>query len=512
VTAPALSVVVPAYDEAEHLAENLRRLVDCLERTPRPFEVLVVDDGSRDGTAAAAETVAASDARVRVLRHPRNLGKGAALATGCAAARGAVLALLDADLEIPPEEVPALVALLETSGADLAVGSKYHPRATLRWPWHRRALSRLYHLATALLFRLPLRDTQTGLKALRLEAARDLVPRLTSRRFAWDVELLLLAHRRGRRAVTGPVRVEPSSRASRVTPLGALLAGWDTFRIFLRDRGLGAYGGTRRRGARPPVARLVVSGDDLGLSPSVDEGLLRGLEASALTSVSALARSPRALAALRARAPGSDVGLHVELPVGRGLARFLLRGLAGGVARAGVEAAVREQAAELRRLGAAPTHVDAHRHAYAPPSVRRAVARASARAGIPAIRSLRPLGPLLGAGLPEAGKRLVLHAAAVLSAGTPRALGLVSPDGFVGALEAARWVRLGRVPAYARGRTVEVIAHPAFGASDLPAGERGTLDRDAETRAVLDPPLAQALRSLGADVTDFRTLVSTSRR
>jgi hypothetical protein len=68
------------------------------------------------------------------------------------------------------------------------------------------------------------------------------------------------------------------------------------------------------------------------------------------------------------------------------------------------------------------------------------------------------------------------------------------------------------VPAYARGRTVEVIAHPACGASDLPAGERGTLDRDAETRAVLDPPLAQALRSLGADVTDFRTLVSTSRR
>jgi predicted glycoside hydrolase/deacetylase ChbG (UPF0249 family) len=499
---PALTVVLPAYDEARHLAENLRRLIRHLDREEMAFEVVVVDDGSRDGTGDAAEEVARDDARVRVLRHVANRGKGAALATGCLAARGDVIVLLDADLEIPPEEVPPLLALLRRTGADVAVGSKYHPEARLVWPWRRRVLSRLYHFVTAILFRLPLRDTQTGLKAIRRSAARELVPRLTSRRFAWDVELLLLAHRTGRRSVAGPVHLAPSSRASRVTPRAALLSGLDTFRIFLRDRGLGAY--RLRAGRRRGGTRVIVHGDDLGMSPAVNRGLAQGLAEGGLTSCSVLVDAPGAIDGLRAVGGRSvDLGLHLDLLDGRGLARFALQSAFSRASLRSVELETQRQLARLRAAGVAPTHVDAHRHAWLAPRVRRAVARVAAREGVAHLRSLRPLGPLFASGVVEGLKRTLLWTLSLTGAGIARAHGLASPDGHVDAQEAARWVRRGRIPRYARGRVVEVIAHPLHGASDLPSSEERTLDRLAEGRAVLEPPLADALRALGAHVSGY---------
>jgi predicted glycoside hydrolase/deacetylase ChbG (UPF0249 family) len=503
VSAAGLSVIVPAFDEAAAIAANLRRLLATLDVTGRPFEVIVVDDGSSDGTGDAARAVAAGDVRVRVLTNARNEGKGRALAAGVAAAREPILVLLDADLEIPPEDVLPLVERLETSGADVAVGSKYHAQATLHWPLYRRALSRAYHAVTAVLFRLPLRDTQTGLKAIRREVAVSLVPQLRSRRFAWDLELLLLAHRSGHAFVTGPVHVRPAARASRVGWGGALQAGLDTLRIFWRDRALGYYR-PRRAGSRR-ATRVVVSGDDLGLSASVDEGLLACLEAGGLTAVSVLADGPTretALAALRRRAEHADTGLHLDLLDGGSLLGFALR--AAPASR--IAGRVASQVAVLRRAGLEPSHLDAHRHAYCLPWVRRRVCRGAARAGIPAVRSLRPLGPVFGAGTTEGAKRLVLLAAATASAGVGRARGLVVPDGFVDSAEAVRWVRAGAIPAYARGRTVEVIAHPALGPDDLPAHEVGGIDRGAEARRVLEPPLAAALAGLGAEVVDYRDL------
>lgn len=497
-----LSVVVPAFNEADHLGANLSRLAASLAATGRRYEILVVDDGSTDGTGDVARAFATGSEPVRVLAHERNEGKGRALATGVAAAREELLVLLDADLEIPPEDVLPLVERLEAEGAHVAVGSKYHRDATLNWPLYRRVLSRAYHFVTAVLFRLPLRDTQTGLKAIRREVAVELVPQLRSRRFAWDLELLLLAHRTGRRFVTGPVHVRPAARASRVGWGGALQAGFDTLRIFGRDRMAARYA---TRAARRRPTRIVVSGDDLGLSPSVDEGLLRGLETGGLTSVSVLATGPTrgtSLSALHARAASADAGLHLDLLGGGSLARFALR----GASRSTLTRQVTSQVETLRAAGIEPSHLDAHRHAYFVPWIRRRVCALVARAGIPAVRSLRPLGPLFNCGFKEGLKRLVLLAAATLSAGAGRARGLAVPDGFVDAAEAARWVRDGAIPAYARGRTVEVITHPALGAADLPAHEVGDLDRAAEARYVLEPPLAAALAGLGADVVDFRAL------
>src|SRR5205085_7302861 len=99
-TAPALSILVPAFDEAAHVREHLGRITAVMAASGRSFEVVLVDDGSRDATVAEAQAAAAADARIRVVRHERNEGKGAALATGCREARGDVLVFLDADPEI----------------------------------------------------------------------------------------------------------------------------------------------------------------------------------------------------------------------------------------------------------------------------------------------------------------------------------------------------------------------------------------------------------------------------
>jgi hypothetical protein len=510
-----VSVVLPAYDEAENLAANLRRLVGYVATRCDRFEIVVTDDGSRDDTHGVAREEAARDPRIRVLRHERNRGKGAALATGCRAARGDVLVLLDADLEIPPEEVPPLLRRMDEAKADVAVGTKYHAGARRRWPWHRRLLSRAYRLVTGLLFRLPLRDTQTGLKAIRRDVALDLVPRLRSQRFAWDVELLLLAHRSGRRCVAAPVELGPSLRASRVTLRNALLSGLDTLRIFLRDRGLAAYGALgRRRPPRPARTRVIVSGDDLGLSRSTNEGLLLGLERGGLTSVGVLADAPHAaegLAALRRRIPGADVGLHADALRGGSLARAVLASLLGTLRPSPVAADLSRQLDALRAQGVVPTHLDAHRHFWLTPGLRRAACAAAAAAGVRVVRSLRPAGPFVTAGPIEALKRGILWAASIPTAGLARAYGLASPDGHVDARSAAAWVRRGRVPAWARGRTLEVIAHPTSGPDDLPASERRTLDRAGETRAVLEPALSVALAGLGVSVIRFDDLVRERR-
>ena len=512
--APALTVIVPAYEEGPRLRERLARVVAVAEGLGRSFEVVVVDDGSRDATRAGAQSAAAADPRVRVVAHEENRGKGAALASGCAAARGAVLVFLDADLEIAPEEIGPLLARMEAAGAAVAVGSKWLGAARRR-PLHREALSLAYLAVTSVLFRLPIRDTQTGLKAMDAALARRVVPAIRARRWAWDVELLLLAHRLGARIVQGPVAVDFLREGTRIGRLGLVASAFDTFATFVRDRFLAAYAPVLRQ-ARPPRAaprraRFVASGDDLGLSSSVDRGLLAAASAGRLLSVSFLAEGPTAGAAaasLLERAPDVDVGVHVDL-AGDRPARFLARSLLGLVPARDVRAAVRRQVTAARALGLCPTHVDAHRHAFLASGVYRAVASEARAMGILGIRFPAPLGTMrAGAGAAGVVKALVLTAAGIALRGAPRAAGMASPDGIADAAAAEAWAARGRLPAACRGRTVEVVAHPAEGDDDLPAAERG-IDRLADARRLAS--LRSGLEALGVQAVDFRTVARDSR-
>jgi hypothetical protein len=509
----SVSVVVPARDEGPHVRAHLGRITAEMERLGRTFEVLLVDDGSRDATRAEAEALAREDARVRVLAHERNLGKGAALATGCAAASGEVLVFLDADLEISPDQVGPILALVDPGGADVAVGSKYHPLSTRRRPLARVLLSRLYQAATAVLFRLPIRDTQTGLKVVRRRVARAVVPAIRAKRYAWDIELLLLAHRIGARIASGPVSVDFLERGARIPWRGFLASGIDTLRAFVRDRWFAGY--ARDLAGHSPRAprrrtRVLLSADDLGLGASVDRRCLSALRGGQVRSVSLLVEGPTAASAAASLASVGrphDAGVHLDLARGS-LSRFLLRSATGRVRAEAVRAAVRAQVARARALGVAPTHVDAHRHAFFLPWTYRAVLREGRAQGIASARLPLPLGTLrVGDGVAGIAKGLALTLVAPWLRPLPRRSGVATPDGVVDAALAERWVAGGRLPAALRGRTVEVIAHPGeANGADLPPGERG-LDRDADARRLAT--LRAGLEALGAETIAFSDLRRT---
>ena len=229
-----ISVVIPAYNEGERLGPGLRRAVDYLRRRNLAYEVLVVDDGSRDETARVAEGFAAEG--VRVLRHGHNRGKGAAVRTGALATRGGRVLLSDADFSTPIEELEKLEPYLER--ADLVLGSRAVSGADIRQrqPKHREMMGKTFNLIIRILGIRGLRDTQCGFKLAQGDAVRDLCADLTVEGFAYDVELVWLAQRRGLRVVEVGV-VWANSEDSRVSPVRSSLSMLrDVVRIRLRHR------------------------------------------------------------------------------------------------------------------------------------------------------------------------------------------------------------------------------------------------------------------------------------
>ncbi|HEY8021668.1 MAG TPA: dolichyl-phosphate beta-glucosyltransferase [Thermoanaerobaculia bacterium] len=218
---PQLSVVIPAYNEAERLGPSLDRALEYLERRGGSFEVLVVDDGSSDATGRVAAAYA--DRNVRLLTHPRNRGKGAALRTGVAATGGDRVLVSDADFSTPIEELPKLERRL--ADADLVLGSRAAPGADVRerQPLYRELMGKTFNLLIRILGVRGLRDTQCGFKLLRGEVGRELFAEMEIDGFAYDVEMVWLARQHGYRVVEVGV-VWVNSAASKVDPIRSSLA------------------------------------------------------------------------------------------------------------------------------------------------------------------------------------------------------------------------------------------------------------------------------------------------
>jgi dolichyl-phosphate beta-glucosyltransferase len=250
-----MTLVLPAYNEAKRLRPALDELFGYLDG-PKPeslhprIDVLVVDDGSTDGTAdlvlarpEAARATGGDDARLGLLR-VSHAGKGATVRSGMLAASGDLVVFADADMATPPWELPKLVAALET--ADVALGSRIQPdgsdmRATQ--PRYRRSLGAVFHALASIWVVGDIKDTQCGFKGFTREAAQDLFSRQKVTSIVFDVEIIHLARRRGYSIAVVPIRWE-DVRGSRMRP-GAALAlrvAWDLFRIPLLHRSV------RRRG------------------------------------------------------------------------------------------------------------------------------------------------------------------------------------------------------------------------------------------------------------------------
>jgi dolichyl-phosphate beta-glucosyltransferase len=223
-----LSVVLPAYEEADRIGDAVTAVRAALRDLPGGVEIVVVDDGSADGTAAAAEAAGAD----LVLVQPQNRGKGAAVRAGVLAAHGRTIAFTDADLAYEPSQIRRFVEVVE-EGWDLAVGSRKDDATTTLVKARRlreiggRAVNWLTH-AVVLGHH---RDTQCGLKAFRSDTARQMFTRARIDGFAFDVELFVIAERNGLALKEVPVTVTNTTRSTVHVVRDATRLVRDLFRI-----------------------------------------------------------------------------------------------------------------------------------------------------------------------------------------------------------------------------------------------------------------------------------------
>jgi dolichyl-phosphate beta-glucosyltransferase len=201
-----LSVVIPVYNEEKRIRQTLLEVDEYLApRHPEGFEILCSDDGSTDRSAEIIAELA-DRLPVRLLRSPRNEGKGAAVVRGMLEARGDPVFFFDADLSTPLFEIARFLSLLD-DGADVVIGTRKHPEALIErpQPWHRVHLGLAYTRIVHLLTGTRLSDYTCGFKAFRHRACREVFERSRIRGWSFDAEIMFLARHRGFKIVELPV-------------------------------------------------------------------------------------------------------------------------------------------------------------------------------------------------------------------------------------------------------------------------------------------------------------------
>lgn len=237
---PYLSVIVPAYQQVNTICRDLAALRQALARLAPSYEIILVVDGDEDNTAKTVIR-ALPWPELRVECFSVNQGKGAAVRHGFQVAKGELVGFIDAGGDLVPYDFKQMIELMQTRGADIVIGSKRHSSSQVSYPPLRRLYSYLYQRLNRLLFQLEIRDTQVGMKLFRPAVLQAILPHLQVRRYAFDLELLVVAHHRGfRRIVEAPVTIR--HRFSSSINTGAVYQMlWDTFVIFYRSRILKSY-------------------------------------------------------------------------------------------------------------------------------------------------------------------------------------------------------------------------------------------------------------------------------
>ncbi|NQU21462.1 MAG: glycosyltransferase family 2 protein [Candidatus Nealsonbacteria bacterium] len=224
----AISLIIPAYNESQRLPPYL----DCVRRHfdehyAGDYEVIVVDDGSCDGTSDVVESLEADWPELSVMRHPVNRGKGAAVRTGMLAGGGDLLLFADADGATPIGQERKLADAIR-AGADLAIGSRLATSTdvTRRRSFTRGLTGRLFAVAARWWLGISVRDTQCGFKLFRREAGRELFSKSEESGYLFDLELLVLAGRLNHRIVEVPIDWSdvPGSHLSPLKELPSILS------------------------------------------------------------------------------------------------------------------------------------------------------------------------------------------------------------------------------------------------------------------------------------------------
>ncbi len=216
-----LSFVIPAYNEENFIEDTLGTLDTAIKDERLQYEVVVVDDGSKDQTFMKALRYAQRNGHVKVIRYENNSGKGFAIKKGFMQATGDMVMFIDGDMEIDLNTISKYLQALQD--ADVVIASKWHPQSLVSMSVSRRIMSLTFNFLARLLTGTDLKDTQVGFKAMRKSAVNHIFPRLAVKRYAFDVELLVVCRLYGLKIKEMPVNIN----------LNASFKPMDAWRMFL---------------------------------------------------------------------------------------------------------------------------------------------------------------------------------------------------------------------------------------------------------------------------------------
>lgn len=209
-----LSLVIPAYNEGRRIYDNLLTISKATEEFCDDFELIPVNDGSSDNTEEEIFRAAESDRRIHPVSYSKNRGKGGAIKEGVSHAQHELIGFIDADLDLSPNHFRDFIKTMNDTGCDIVIGSKMHKESKLEYPVARKIFSYCYYIMLKVLFGLKIKDTQTGVKLYRSEIIKEIVPKLVTGGFAFDIEILALAAERKAKIEERPIVLEYTRESS----------------------------------------------------------------------------------------------------------------------------------------------------------------------------------------------------------------------------------------------------------------------------------------------------------
>jgi dolichyl-phosphate beta-glucosyltransferase len=524
---PFGTLILPVYNAEGFLDPTLREVRDWLSRREEPWELVIVDDASRDATPRLLDafTAAHPDERIRVVRFDANHGKGFAVRVGLDRASGSIAIFTDCDLAYSLSNIDRILARI-ADGADAAIASRVAPGSAylispsfFSYLFTRHIMGRIFNAISRAVAVPRLMDTQAGLKGFRTAVVKPLISRLRLDGFSFDVELLRGLLDRGARVDEVPVAFRYDSEPSTVNfAMDALRMARDLIRVRWRSfRGYYAVDS--------PPRRVIIHADDYGLAPGVNRAIEEGLQSRALHSASILLGGEHVATALAwaAAHPQFDFGVHLNLTLGRPvssrdrvpslvdaggrfrpLVPFLVRFAAGRVALSEIATEWQAQLAMVREAGVRVSHLDSHQHVHLIPRIFRQVAvRLADEAGL----SLRAMdGPIAAHATRPNLKGIALAIATRLSVGRRyRRLVVAHGAGIPlrdrATLDVLRESLQGARP----GETIELVVHPGFADDGLRASGDSYLEgREGELALLVSEETRSWIRLSGFCPYDFR--------
>ena len=233
-----LSIVLPSYN-TENLANNVFEVGNEADKITEDYEIIIVNDGSIKNWKKEFEKIKGmNNKKIKIISYDVNRGKGYALKKGGIAAKGEKIIFLDSDLDIHPKQIRNYFNELEKE--KIVIGSKRHPESKLVYPVTRKFMSAVYQLINSILFSLEVKDTQVGIKGFDAETLKKILPKLSVKRYAFDLELLVVANNEGYKIKEAPVEIEYQF-GSTINMKAVINMLWETAAIFYRLKILRHY-------------------------------------------------------------------------------------------------------------------------------------------------------------------------------------------------------------------------------------------------------------------------------